>query len=199
MLNWRKVYNAIIIPAMTYRAPVWYTGVRQKGLEKCLTTAQNEGICKMLGVFKTTPCEPLHNLTGIPPIPYLLTHLLDSFVRRLRAMPPHALVRTVLETNRCHVWPSYLTPPTNLTSASANIGASTYRPSNPCTAGLWTHPKLIYNPSPTDAATASHREVLIHPAPSDYYIFCFHVTHNSAHLGCYLIYFQRHIMHSGCA
>jgi len=31
-LNWRKVYNALVIPMLTYRASVWYTGVRQKGL-----------------------------------------------------------------------------------------------------------------------------------------------------------------------
>ena len=27
-LNWRRVYNALIIPVLTYRAPVWYTGVK---------------------------------------------------------------------------------------------------------------------------------------------------------------------------
>jgi len=31
-LNWRKVYNALIIPTLTYRAQVWYTSKRQKGL-----------------------------------------------------------------------------------------------------------------------------------------------------------------------
>jgi Reverse transcriptase (RNA-dependent DNA polymerase) len=30
-LNWRKVYNVLIIPGLTYSAQVWYTGTRQKG------------------------------------------------------------------------------------------------------------------------------------------------------------------------
>jgi hypothetical protein len=31
-LNWRKVYNALIIPELTYGAQLWYTRVKQKGL-----------------------------------------------------------------------------------------------------------------------------------------------------------------------
>jgi hypothetical protein len=31
-MNWRQVYNALIIPTLTYRAQVWYTGVQQKRL-----------------------------------------------------------------------------------------------------------------------------------------------------------------------
>jgi hypothetical protein len=32
LLNWRKVYNALIIPTLTYGVPVWYTGTNQKSL-----------------------------------------------------------------------------------------------------------------------------------------------------------------------
>ena len=62
-MNWRKVYNALVIPVLTYGAQVWYTGHKQKGLIKILQTAQNDGIRKITGVFKTTPTEPLHNLS----------------------------------------------------------------------------------------------------------------------------------------
>jgi hypothetical protein len=31
-LNWRKVYNVLIILGLTYGTQVWYTGVKQKGL-----------------------------------------------------------------------------------------------------------------------------------------------------------------------
>jgi len=31
-LNWRRIYNALVIPILTYSTPVWYTGVQQKGL-----------------------------------------------------------------------------------------------------------------------------------------------------------------------
>ena len=35
--------------------------------------------------------------------------------------------------------------------------------------------------------------------PSETYLFCFHVTLNGAHFGCYLIYNQRRVLHCGCA
>ena len=31
-MNWQKVYNAVVIPALTYGVPVWYMGRHQKGL-----------------------------------------------------------------------------------------------------------------------------------------------------------------------
>ena len=164
--------------------------------QMCRAQHQHEGICKLLSVFKTTLLEPLHNLMGIPPIPYLLTKLLNAYTHRLRAMPPNALVHMVLEIDQCHVWPDYFIPPTNLHSVSVNIGTPTYRPIGPCTAGTWTHPNLLYNPNPSDTATLHHKEALIHPVPSDTYIFCFHVTHESTHFRCYLIYRQRRVMHS---
>ena len=39
LLNWRKVYNALIIPVLTYGAQVWFTGIRQKGLIRILQVA----------------------------------------------------------------------------------------------------------------------------------------------------------------
>ena len=95
---------------MTYGVPVWYMGNSQKGHIKLLQTAQHEGIHKLLGVFKTTLIEPLHNLMGIPPIHYLLDKLLSAYTHRLRAMPPNALVHMVLETDQCCIWPDYFTP-----------------------------------------------------------------------------------------
>jgi hypothetical protein len=135
LLKWQKVYNALVILVMTYGVLVWYTGTGQKSHIKLLQTTQHEGIRKLLGVFKTTPLEPLHNLMGIPPICYLLDKLLNAYTHRLQAMPPNAFVRTVLETDRCRIWPDYFIPPTNLHLVSANIGTSTYCPIGPCTAG----------------------------------------------------------------
>ena len=158
-----------------------------------------DSICKLLGVFKTTPIEPLHNLMGIPPIHYLLDKILNAYTHRLRAMPPNALVCMVLKTDRCHIWQDYFIPPTNLHTLSVNIGTPTYRPIGPYSAGTWAHPQILYNPTLSDATTLHYKEALIHPAPSDTYIFCFHVTCQGTHYRCYLIYRQRHIMHSGCA
>jgi hypothetical protein len=135
ILNWHKVYNALVIPVITYRVPVWYTRQHQKWHVNHLQIAQNEGICKILGVFKTTPVEPLHNLMGIPPISYLLPKLIHAYTLRLQAMPPNALVYIVLKTDWCHIWPDYFTPPTTLSCISTNIRMPTYHPLGPCTAG----------------------------------------------------------------
>ena len=117
-LNWRKVYNALVILALTYGVPVWYTGHRQKGLLKILQIAQNDGLRKITGVFKTMPTEPLHNLTGILPISYLLKKLMRSYSLRLKGLPPPAKVRTVLVSDQCQYWPHYLHPSMNLSCAS---------------------------------------------------------------------------------
>jgi hypothetical protein len=82
-LNWWKVYNALLIPTLTYRAQVRYTGKKQKGLIHHLQVAQNEGLRKMMGIFKTTPVGPLHNLTGVPPISYVLPKLIHSYSNHL--------------------------------------------------------------------------------------------------------------------
>jgi len=82
-LNWHKVYNALMIPVLMYGASVWYTGVRQKGLIHCLQVAQNDGIHKITGVFHTMPTEPLHNMTGIPPLSYILPKLMHTYSLRL--------------------------------------------------------------------------------------------------------------------
>jgi hypothetical protein len=78
-----KVYNTLVIPTLTYGAQVWYTCIGQKGLLHKMQVAQNEGIRKITGAFRTTLVEPLQNLTGVPPIPYLMTKLMDSYANRL--------------------------------------------------------------------------------------------------------------------
>ena len=100
-MNWRKVYNALVIPILTYRAQVWYIGVKQKGLLSCLQMAQNEGQHKITGMFKTTPIKPLHNLTHIPSITYLMGKLIHSYIHRLQRLPLHAKVQKVLTQDQC--------------------------------------------------------------------------------------------------
>jgi hypothetical protein len=144
-LNWRKVYNALVIPTLTYGAQVWYTGIGQKGLLQKMQVAQNEGIRKITGVFQMTPVEPLHNLTGVPPIPYLMTKLMESYTHRLQNMAPQAMVRRVLTEDQCCYWPGYVVPITNLARVSREVTTSTYCPLSPCHFGLWSRPGLIYN------------------------------------------------------
>jgi len=126
LLNWKKGYNALVIPILTYRAMVWYTGISQKGLVQCLQVTQNEGLCKITGTFKTMPLDPLHNMTGVPPLSYLLPKLMHAYT----------LIHTILTHNWCHYWPAYINPITNLTCTSKDIGLSTYWPTDPCTARL---------------------------------------------------------------
>ncbi len=67
-----------------------------------------------MGVFKTSPIDPLHNLMCIPPITYLIGKLIHSYTLRLGRLPLYAKVRTVLTVDQCHYWPAYVNPPTNL-------------------------------------------------------------------------------------
>jgi hypothetical protein len=71
--NARTIYNSVVMPVLTYGTPVWYTGVRQKGLVKILQTAQNLGVRWVMGAFKTSPLDELHHLASIPPVEYV-TH-----------------------------------------------------------------------------------------------------------------------------
>ncbi len=66
-------------------------------------------------MFKTTPTNPLYNMMGIPHISFLLPKLMHAYTLRLQSMPLHTLIRTVLTDDRCHYWPSHVSPTTNLT------------------------------------------------------------------------------------
>ena len=132
---------------------VWYTGIAQKRLVNCLQVAQNKGLHKITGTFKMTPTNPLHNMTGIPPISYLLPKLMHAYIFRLQSMPPDALLYTVLTTNQCCYWPNYVTPLTNLCHTSAEVSLSTYQSIDLCTTGLWSHPHLIHSLSLASTTT----------------------------------------------
>ena len=79
LVHWKQFYLMYVIPILTYGAPVWYTGISQKGLINTLQTAQNEGIRKITGVFRTTPTAVTENMIGIAPIKYVLPRVLHSF------------------------------------------------------------------------------------------------------------------------
>ena len=91
-LNWCKVYNAIVIPTMTYGSPIWYKGDGQKSLVQRLQVTQNEGIRHMTGVFCTTPVDALYNITHILPINYMLKKLKHSHTLHLQNLPANTRV-----------------------------------------------------------------------------------------------------------
>jgi len=125
--------------------------------------AQNDSIRKLTRVFRTTLTEPLHNLTGIPPISYMSPKLMHSYALRLQGLPLGAKVKTVLMTDQSQYWPDYITPLTNLCWASSGLSPSMYHPIDPCTAGLWEHPQLQHNPQvPSSLDTEHLKEALTH-------------------------------------
>ena len=159
-LNWQKVYNALIIPGLTYGAQVWYTGVKQKGLIQKLQVAQNDGLCKITGVFKTTLVEPLHNLMGIPPISYVLNKLKHSYSLKLQGTALNAKTHTILYQDQCRYWPAYIRPTTNLSLSFIKPAESTYQPREMADTGPQGKPRFTYLPSPPPHILASQKRCL---------------------------------------
>ena len=83
--NWRIIYNAVILPILTYATPVWFSG--QASLLRQLRTAQNAAVRHITGAFGTTPIDPLHQLMGIMPIDLRLQLLLKNAALRLYIIP----------------------------------------------------------------------------------------------------------------
>ena len=141
LLHWKQVYLMYVIPILTYGAEVWYTGHRQKHLVNMLQVAQNEGIRKITGVFRTTPTAVSENMIGIAPIKFVLSRSLHSFCNRMSATNPHHILHSILTDDQCTYW--RITPPTNLSSLLHNLTPSTYvHPSH----SPWAPPNLSFAP-----------------------------------------------------
>jgi hypothetical protein len=89
------MYNALIIPFITYNAQVWYIRKGQKSLTNILQVTQNDGIWKITRVFHTTPMDSLYNMIGVPPIPFLLDKLLHAYRNYLQVINPACWVLTI--------------------------------------------------------------------------------------------------------
>ena len=124
LVHWKQVYLMYIIPILTYGVPVWYTGTSQKGLINTLQTAQNEGVRKISGIFRTTPTSVSENMLGIAPIKFLLPRILHSFRNRMTSTNPHHILLSILTSDQCLY--SRVNPPTTLSSLLENLDPSTY-------------------------------------------------------------------------
>jgi hypothetical protein len=92
LIWWQTLFQALLVPVLTYSAQVWFTDWHQLGLLNILQMAQNKACQKLAGVFKTTPVNLIHTLLCIPPIEYWLCHLLRSAGSCISLLPPlHAL------------------------------------------------------------------------------------------------------------
>jgi hypothetical protein len=196
-INWWRVYNALVIPTLTYGAQVLYTGVQQKRLLNHLQITQNEGLCKMTGVFRTTPTEPLHNLARIPPIPYLMKKLMHSYAHRLWDLPSSVKVCTILTSNLCQYWPEYVNPITNLSRPSINLREAIPRAPVPCTVGTWTHPHFTHLPNPPLHTVMRYKESMVHQEAADTHIFITHHIILHHHLATYHITRSHHTLLQG--
>ena len=126
LVHWKQVYLTYAVPILTYGAPVWFTGRRQKGLINTLQVAQNEGIRKILGVFRTTPTAVSENMIGIAPMKYLLPRIIESYTNRLAATNPRHLFHTIQEFDQCTYSAPHFIPHTTLTAIHHSISDSTY-------------------------------------------------------------------------
>jgi len=169
--NWRKVFNAIIIPILTYGSPVWFTDrAGQSKLIQMMQVAQNDAVRRIAGCFRTTPTVTLHYLLAIPPIKFTLRKLRGSFQDRLSRFPPTHLLRQVVSNNTAACWPSFINPPTTLTALSPVDTPRFYPPRHPQLPQRWSHPRVrsFISEAPTAAHRAFVRSALAKP-PVDYY------------------------------
>jgi hypothetical protein len=127
-----------------------------------------------------TPVEPLHNLTGVPPISYLLPKLIHTYKIQLQGLPPSAKVCIAPTHNACRYWPDYITPPTTLSHISAHLSPNTYRPTDLCKTGQWSHPNFTYNPP-----SPNHKSHFVDYDPMHIHIMIHPHTHNNIHTAIY--------------
>ena len=104
--------------------------------------AQNDGICRLTGCFRTSPVEPLHHLTRILPIALTLTKLRGSYADCLSRVPPSSLPCTILLNNPVAIWPAWFSWNTALASLPAPLFTDNpfTIPAHPSTP-IWVNPQ----------------------------------------------------------
>jgi ribonuclease HI len=99
LANARLLYKTVVLPVLLFASPVWYTGVKQKGLIQPIITAQNEALRWLSGAFRTSPTPELHHLGAVLPIPLQLEKISHKAAIRLRTLPHSSqLVRRLPST-----------------------------------------------------------------------------------------------------
>jgi hypothetical protein len=119
--------------------------------------AQNEGIRKITGVFKTTPLDPLHNLIHVPSIQYILEKLIHTYSNRLQGLPLNAKTRTILSEDQCQYWPDYIIPQTNLRRTFLFPSLTSQWVEGRDLQEAWNTPHFTYTQYPTRDTPPSHK------------------------------------------
>ena len=91
----RRVYTAVIRPAMTYGSTVWHTPkeVKKSAVSNKLAVIQNKCLRAVTGAFRATPVAVLEAESHIPPITNHLDHLQINARHRLTATGAATLVK----------------------------------------------------------------------------------------------------------
>jgi hypothetical protein len=149
--NWRKVFHAIVIPVLTYGAPIWATGTHIKRLIHIAQVAQNDALRRISGCFRTTPMEPLHYLLAILPLKLTLDKLTRSFSDRLKRLPPSHALRALPSHNPAACWPDFQS---RVPSALLTLMPTSFPPyTAPTISSAWTHPLVHSNLGSKPSAT----------------------------------------------
>src|SRR6266852_2055496 len=134
--SWHLAYNAICLPVLTYGSPIWFK--QQKQLSKTIQVVQDEAVRWMMGAFRTTPAEPLHQLIAILPIHIHLQMLSKTAALTLLTIPHSSQLIQRLGPPWCSAdeldnnipLTSHPTPNTPLTRLAALIPQEARRPFN---------------------------------------------------------------------
>ena len=145
--NWRRVYHAIVLPVLTYGAPLW--GLNPpKHLIQLACVAQNDALRRISGCFRTTPVDPLPHLLAILPIQYSLEQLTSSYSDRLLRLPPSHALQTIISHNPNALW-HQSSIPTSLTRLMPTGEPPPYTPPRRPGTPQWSHPHFTISPVTT--------------------------------------------------
>jgi hypothetical protein len=148
LLRWKRIFQTVIVPVLTYGSQVWFTDHRQASLIGILQVAQNEACRKIGSFFCTTPTNLMHNLLSIPPIRYRLWHLIHQASLRLDRLPPFVSIRNPARTHGAtgvlnHVECRAILPPSMYPAPPFDL------PPHPSTPP-WSNPRFIVHLKPKD-------------------------------------------------
>jgi hypothetical protein len=112
--NMKTLYNACILPTLSYAAPVWWNG--KKGQIQKIETIQNRCLRTILPVFRTTPLHGMQVESGVPPLQIRLDHMKRRTAVRISVKidptnPIHSRLPTQLQRwNNRHTIASQILP-----------------------------------------------------------------------------------------
>jgi ribonuclease HI len=86
MLNRRTAYKMVVLPVLTYGAPLYYHAQTPRSHVSILDRVQNAGLRMMTGCFRTTSGRAMRHIGAIIPIRCYLQKLHDGAAIRLRSL-----------------------------------------------------------------------------------------------------------------